>query len=107
MKVLITFDEKVNQWDDLPRDEAGSPNMKGLVAPGASWWIHGDVISHLRFACPCGCGDILTVPCRLGPKDKNYWKWDGNKELPTLEPSIRKLSGCGWHGHLTKGIFHE
>ena len=39
------------------------------------------------------------------PPRRPFWKWDGNKEKPTLSPSIR----CGgsednlWHGYLLHG----
>ena len=35
----------------------------------------------------------------------NAWKWDGNLDAPTLEPSINALSGgeSVWHGYLRAG----
>lgn len=45
------------------------------------------------------------VPC---------WDWDGDREKPTFSPSINclakdpetgeKFAGCGWHGHIVKGV---
>lgn len=35
------------------------------------------------------------------------WTWDGNREVPTISPSVRVLGGDGqpdeWHGWLTAG----
>jgi hypothetical protein len=52
----------------------------------------------LCFTCPCGCDDTRQI-------DFPRWSWDGNKAEPTIEPSIRCLSGCMWHGYLTHGIW--
>lgn len=113
MNVPITFDIRVGQFEGVTQNADGSLSRKD-VAAGAAWWIHhlGDHenrISHLRFSCPCGCGDLITVPVYQNKNlEGDYgWKWDGNKELPTLSPSIQKLNGCKWHGHLTKGIFDQ
>lgn len=55
------------------------------------------------FVCPCGCGQKRTVPIKVGEKEPHSWKWDGDKESPTLEPSILVKGECGWHGFLTSG----
>ena len=38
---------------------------------------------------------------------KNCWQWNGNKEFPTLTPSILIYGdpgwSIGWHGYLTDG----
>lgn len=31
------------------------------------------------------------------------WDWDGNRDVPTLTPSINCESHCGWHGHIRNG----
>lgn len=35
-----------------------------------------------------------------------HWDWDGNREAPTLTPSIL-CNVSGWHGYLTKGVLVE
>lgn len=58
----------------------------------------------IRAICP-GCGDWLGMT--LGGTG---WKWDGDRQRPTLSPSIlhnKKHGGCGWHGFLTAGEFKE
>ena len=38
------------------------------------------------------------------PRDP-AWQWDGNREAPTLTPSIAcgMPKGCDWHGYMTAG----
>lgn len=72
----------------------------------------GDIVKWLRFGCPRGRG-ACTVPILPQRTSKGAgWKWDGNRDAPTLEPSINcvaseKYAGCGWHGHLKGGVFEE
>lgn len=68
----------------------------------------GEALCGLYFACPCGCGemggvafDVPETQGEQGPK----WSWNGSKEKPTIKPSIKKLSGCEYHGHLRDGVF--
>lgn len=65
-------------------------------------------IAGMMFMCPCGCGEkgslAFDVPVRK-EREKDMWKWNGSEDKPTLTPSIRKTSGCNWHGYLTDGIF--
>lgn len=58
---------------------------------------------YLNYLCPSGCGDERYLPIKVGEKIPGFWKWDGNEETPTLEPSIRHLDGCKWHGFLKAG----
>ncbi len=54
--------------------------------------------------------DYVAIP--INKPDPNshtkiFWTWDGNKDAPTITPSIRVLGGSGqpdvWHGFLTAG----
>lgn len=81
-------------------------------AGAIKWVVHysnPETFSGLSFICPCGCategwiqfkGDFETV----GPR----WSWDGNKDRPTLTPSVFN-SGlpCKWHGWLRDGAWVE
>lgn len=31
------------------------------------------------------------------------WNWNGNREAPTLTPSINCDKHCGWHGYIENG----
>jgi len=46
-------------------------------------------------------GDIVSLPIS-GLNDKHpVWQWDGNREAPTLSPSINVIGR--WHGWLRAG----
>jgi uncharacterized protein DUF6527 len=61
--------------------------------------------NSIYYCCPCGCGERMSLPIATGDKRDRYWKWDGNREEPTLEPSIKRLNGCKYHGYLTRGVW--
>ena len=45
---------------------------------------------------------LVRIPISLaGGQNPPTWKWDGNKEAPTLEPSIDVIGI--WHGWLRSG----
>jgi hypothetical protein len=49
-------------------------------------------------------GDIVSLP--LSGEGHPVWQWDGNREAPTLSPSILTKSGDHterWHGFLRAG----
>lgn len=70
------------------------------------YWRRGDSPSGqadgLHFWCPCGCGSLLGASFEPG-----RWTWDGNREKPTVNPSILHMDGCRWHGFLRAGVFEE
>ena len=103
MNVPIRFTTEDMVTDDCYVDDR--PVRKDL-APGTAMWLSGTdgVTSCLEFVCPCGCGVVgaITVGEGFGGK---AWNWDGNRERPTLTPSILKTTPCRWHGFLTSGEF--
>lgn len=54
------------------------------------------------FMCPCGCKLANQLAVYKGEKGHG-WKWNGDRQRPTLHPSIAQTSRCGWHGHLVQG----
>lgn len=70
----------------------------------------------ILFVCPNGkrCSVAMGPTPEPRPTDKEpgIWGWDGNRDAPTLTPSINCLaekdgkptSGCGWHGFITAGV---
>ena len=76
--------------------------------PGAS--------AHILFVCPNNrrCSVLLGPQFvdRPNPDGLCVWKWDGNMDAPSIQPSINCLSdkngkptgGCGWHGFITGGV---
>lgn len=84
------------------------------VPAGHSEFCQGD--KSLLFGCPCGCGDLRAVDLEPGEGRRPRWQWDGNRERPTLTPSIlnyQMAEGTGerigehWHGFLTAGEFRS
>lgn len=56
-------------------------------------------------------GSVTSLPVCRSPKVENKWLWDGNRERPTLTPSIlifmpRPDGGRDelWHGYMTAGV---
>lgn len=68
--------------------------------PGDYEFLEND--TGIVFICPKGVIHGIIFEGHGDPGAK--WKWDGNREKPTLTPSI--LDGgdcCGWHGWLRNG----
>ncbi len=57
--------------------------------------------AYVEWDCPRQEGRVCTVPTKDAREDG--WDWDGNKEEPTLQPSVHCL-GCDWHGHIFAGM---
>jgi hypothetical protein len=71
------------------------------------------------YMCPCGCGKegylAFTGRQRVRPDKRQWngetWEWDGNREAPTLSPSVHHQLYCAgeykthWHGYLKKGLW--
>lgn len=76
--------------------------IDSLASAGAFKFSNDD--RALTYVCPCGCEDWGWLP--LAPLGGHaHWQWDGNRERPTLTPSIRRLNHCKWHGHLIAGVW--
>lgn len=87
-----------------PNEDSAETYRKDL-SPGTIEFIYsgeGDKII-MNYVCPCGCGRVRALTARTGEKIPNHWQWNGNKEIPTLQPSIACTQGCKWHGFLTNG----
>jgi len=60
-------------------------------------------VGGIAFVCPCGCGNESYLPLR-GHGPPHEWDWDGNREAPTLSPSVFNTGmPCQWHGWLRAG----
>jgi hypothetical protein len=59
------------------------------------------------FLCPCGCGNTtptpLVAPGQVKQPNDRHWNLSRGPNGPTLTPSIRWLSGCKAHFHITNG----
>jgi len=72
------------------------------------WMSKDGEIDHLHVEVPNS--GYRTLPVREGDTADNLWGWDGDKEKPTLTPSIQTMSGGNWnkelwHGYLREGVF--
>lgn len=94
------------------RPVTGNPLLPENGEPG-DFVIHDERLAtfnkgHIEFICPNR--RACLVPIRLGdpkPGDTgpHRWGYDGNRNAPTLVPSIHcnGRGGCGWHGHMSSG----
>lgn len=102
--------------DFVSKAPAGAFRWTGLYG------VDEDGPYGMNFKCPCGCGAVHGAGLTTRPKDWNEgkdtrWQWDGNKEKPTLSPSLGLhrsrdgqtvgAYGYHWHGFLRAGIFEE
>ncbi len=57
----------------------------------------------IEYICPCGCGkaNMVTIYSdgRLNGEGRG-WFWNGDRDRPTLSPSLQQHTACRWHGHL-------
>jgi hypothetical protein len=94
--------------DDVPQGTFDIEDGGVQGYPGAT--------AHITFVCPNGrrCSALLG-PQAVGRESEDrlcIWGWNGDKERPTLQPSINCLAekdgkpagGCGWHGFITNGV---
>lgn len=58
---------------------------------------------HILLTCPCNCGTTMHLPINV--KIDRHWLWDGNRDVPSLDPSIRDMGGCHFHGFLKQGVW--
>lgn len=52
------------------------------------------------------CGLPLSSEASNRLHDGSHWNWDGNREAPTITPSILDVV-TGWHGYMTAGVLVE
>jgi len=88
------------------------PKDAEAVVPGHIQFNETKNGLQVLFGCPCGCGDMRCVDIyQNGEKPPSpSWLWDGNKENPTLSPSLLLYKDNHqehWHGYLRNGVFEE
>lgn len=93
-------------YSECPLDE--KPVRFGFKCPRGRGWCYGLLIAGATLSGGYVIKHQEGRPC---------WDWDQNREAPTFSPSINCLShnpsnpsekyaGCGWHGHIQKGVFN-
>ncbi len=92
----------------VTRDEFWDEDMRCPI-PGAIYIAEADDGGPGRwyYSCPCGCGASggLRVAVAVKPEQSPSWVWDGNRDAPTLHPSIHHIGH--WHGWLKAGFFTQ
>jgi hypothetical protein len=99
MTMEVTAHE-VKDWDDMKNP--GDFIYESAFAVQADG---KDEPAGIVFLCPCGCGAHRAA--RFGGINHPTWTWNGDKEKPTLTPSLLSTTGCKWHGYLTEGVFRS
>ena len=90
----------VRGYEQLAADEtAGGPGLQ------PDEFAFARDFSEIFFPCRGGKFRNCSVKITTEAQQHPVWHWDGNKEEPTLTPSIGcdGPKRCGWHGSITKG----
>lgn len=71
-----------------------------------------DEPAGMLYQCPCGCGAIHGANFKGYGGGYAEWDWDGNRDKPTLSPSLGlwpkdDKGNYHWHGFLKAGVFEE
>lgn len=86
--VIATYCESIEDVKEKPGAfefyQSGEHNPAGII-----------------YSCPCGCGATGSLAFR--PAASPSWNWNGNREKPTLTPSVHHVGH--WHGYLTDGVW--
>lgn len=80
-------------------------NGQRLAADEFAFIQVGHALEPTEIVLPCSGGKYANCILRItrGEAKVPVWHWDGNREAPTLSPSIGCDHRCGWHGHLIAG----
>ncbi len=105
MEVKLAKPVKAQYMQDLPSE--------GSAPAGAFTYytdFHQQRTAGMIYTCPCGCGRQRALAFKPPSADdikykRHTWAWDGNKENPTLTPSINHVGH--WHGWLKNGFFTD
>lgn len=70
------------------------------------WRIEETSPGRGRFyiACERGVQGECSRSIWSQPAQGVMWQWDGNREQPTITPSIDCKGGCGRHFTMTQGV---
>lgn len=81
------------------------PGLREQRIAGSIWYREREgSVWGIAFVCPCGCGNESYLPIDRQGHPGPSWDWDGDRERPTLTPSVFNTGmPCQWHGWLTGG----
>jgi hypothetical protein len=78
--------------------------LDALKASAGGFEFYADssgALAGMFMICPCGCGKTGALAFKPAPSPS--WNWNGDREKPTLTPSVHDRGH--WHGHLTDGVW--
>lgn len=81
------------------------------ATPGAFKFVsYEGQTAGMIYVCPCGCGRQGFLAFRGAPRpperaERPSWIWDGNRDAPTLSPSVHHVGH--WHGWLRAGMWEQ
>lgn len=106
--------------DEWPDEDPNTPGVQRIPGKFDIRMAHVQgypgATAHIEFICPNAryCGVLMgpVAVAKPNPDALGVWGWDGNKEAPTLTPSLNCLAekdgkpagGCGWHGWIKGGV---
>lgn len=91
---LVTFSKIVS----VPKPPRNHEIVQGRVYHV----IHRNRSKWALFACPCGCGSVITLS--LQRQHRTHWRLSKDSaNLPSLHPSVWKDQGCLSHFWLRNG----
>ncbi len=90
----------VHSEEEFFKLHSSEEDTRGLVS------VHSK--THLLCECPCGCKGCMNLPIHASGTEKpatTSWERSGDDVFVSLDPSIRDLSGCRFHGFLKVGLW--
>ena len=77
------------------------------IAEGGYFWWYWEKYKCDVLMCMPPCVDLVLTSLPVNTEGSfNHWVWDGNREKPTLEPSIGiGINQSLWHGYLKSGYW--
>ena len=98
-EVRLSSSVTARYFEDLP-DDGSEP------AGAFTYYVdQGGRTAGMIYVCPCGCGQHGSLAFRPRQFPGASWEWDGNRERPTLTPSVHRVGH--WHGWLRDGAWHQ
>ena len=94
--------------------QVSPPQYSSIERPGDYYIKPADPtdpeLHHLGLGLPTAGVQAFTfseikIKTNGDPKREHHWGWDGNKERPTLTPSVHAVGH--WHGYVRDGSLVE
>lgn len=91
----------------LPAPVKATPvyDIEAADVPAGAFELSGEPPGGLWYMCPCGCGTQGFLAIRPANPAHPSWGWDGNRDAPTLTPSVHHVGH--WHGFLRAGVWEQ